>query len=70
VWDRTGLFTPYFVEGTPQIPTVSNTLVFNDNNVIVISNISTGERTSYIVPRPVCDWTWRIWWKICLPDKI
>ena len=38
--------------GNPQIPTVSNKLVFNDNNVIVISNISTGERTSYMVPTP------------------
>jgi hypothetical protein len=26
--------------------------VFNDNNLIVTSNISTGERTSYSVPRP------------------
>ena len=52
VWDQNAVFTPYFVEGTPQIPTVSNKLVFNDNNVIVISNISTGERTSYIVPTP------------------
>jgi hypothetical protein len=52
VWDQTGVFTPRFVEGTPQIPTVSNRLVFNDNNVIVISNISTGDPTSYIVPRP------------------
>lgn len=46
------MFTPRFVEGTPQIPTVSNRLVFNDNNVIVISNISTGDPASYIVPRP------------------
>jgi hypothetical protein len=52
VWDQTGVFTPRFVEGTPQIPTVSNRLVFNDNNVIVISNISTGDPASYIVPRP------------------
>ncbi len=52
VWDQNAVFTPYFVEGTPQIPTVSNKLVFNDNNVIIISNISTGERTSYIVPTP------------------
>lgn len=52
VWDDRGVFTPYFVEGTPQIPTVSNALVFNDNNIIVISNVSIGEHTSYIVPRP------------------
>ena len=51
VWDAKAVFTPYFVEGTPQIPTVSNRLVFNDNNLIVISNISIGEPTSYIVPR-------------------
>ena len=52
VWDRSGLFTPYFVEGTPQIPTVSNRLLFNDNNLIVIRDLSTLPRTSYIVPRP------------------
>jgi hypothetical protein len=52
VWDPKAVFTPYFVEGTPQIPTVSNALVFNDNNVIVISNLFFVQRTSYIVPRP------------------
>jgi len=52
VWNGGAVFTPYFVEGTPQIPTVSNRLVFNDNNVIVISDLSTDEQTSYIVPTP------------------
>lgn len=52
VWDAKGVFTPHFIEGTPQIPTVSNRLVFNDNNLIVISDISIGEPTSYIVPTP------------------
>src|SRR5262249_14941706 len=38
VWDRGGNFTTYFVEGTVQFPTISNGLVFNDNNLIVITN--------------------------------
>ncbi len=50
VWDRKGVFTPYFVEGTPQFPTISNALHFNDNNLIVIS--FTNDGTSYLVPKP------------------
>ena len=46
------MFTSYFVEGTPQIPTVSNRLVSNDNDVIVITDPFTDEHTSYIVPTP------------------
>ena len=52
VWNGRAVFTPYFVEGTPQIPTVSNRLVFNDNDDIVITDLSTSEHTSYIVPTP------------------
>ena len=52
VWDRNGVFTPYFVEGTPEIPTISNSLLFNDNNLIVITDLGTLPLTSYIVPSP------------------
>ena len=46
------MFTPYFVEGTPEIPTISNSLLFNDNNLIVITDLGTLPLTSYIVPSP------------------
>jgi hypothetical protein len=50
VWDREGRFQTYFVEGTPAFPTISNWLVFNDNDVIAITQTSDGN--SYIVPAP------------------
>jgi len=55
VWDRDAEFTTYFVEGTPAFPTISNNLLFNDNNLIVITDVSNpaSERgTSYLVPKP------------------
>jgi hypothetical protein len=55
VWDRHGEFRTYFVEGTPEFPTISNRLLFNDNNVIVITRVSNppSERgNSYLVPKP------------------
>jgi hypothetical protein len=50
VWDSKGGFQTYFVEGTPQFPTVSNRLRFNDNNLIVITD--TFDDNSYLVPNP------------------
>jgi hypothetical protein len=54
-WDRFGKFLTYFVEGTPEFPTVSNRLVFNDKNQIVISRVSFPEsdsnNVSYLVPK-------------------
>ena len=55
VWDSSGNFTTYFVEGTPQFPTISNGLVFNDNNLIVITAVSAPVfelGNSYLVPTP------------------
>jgi hypothetical protein len=55
VWDRDGNFKPYFVEGTPEFPTISNALVFNDNNLIVISRVrrpAAEANNSYLVPEP------------------
>lgn len=53
VWDRNGQFHTYFVEGTPEFPTISNRLRFNDNNLIVISLTSaSSNRNSYLVPKP------------------
>ena len=39
VWNSTGTFKTYFVEGTPEFPVNSNTLRFNDNNLIVITRV-------------------------------
>jgi len=55
VWDRKGKFATYFVEGTAQFPTVSNRLLFNENNPIVITAISSPPAelgNSYLVPKP------------------
>ena len=54
-WDRRGDFQTYFVEGTAQVPTVSNQLLFNVENLIVITQVSAPSAevgNSYIVPSP------------------
>jgi hypothetical protein len=54
-WDRNGKFKLYFVEGTPEFPTTSRSLVFNDNNLIVITWVEKPVSeigTSYLVPKP------------------
>ena len=43
-------FSVSFTEGTPRFPTVSNSLLWNDHNLIVITN--TTDLSSYIVTRP------------------
>lgn len=50
VWDHEGRFQTYFVEGTPEVPTVSNQLLFNDDNLIAITQTTDGN--SYVVPEP------------------
>ncbi len=55
VWDRHNRFHTYFLEGTPEVPTISNYLLINDKNEIVISDISAPAeelRMSYIIPKP------------------
>jgi hypothetical protein len=51
-WDPAGNFHALFVEGTPQIPTVSNRLLWNTQGLVVITNTSASDLNSYIVPRP------------------
>lgn len=50
VFGRNGEFKTYFVEGTPEFPTISNNLLFNDNELIVIT--STNDGKNYLVPAP------------------
>jgi hypothetical protein len=51
VWDRFGNFELYFTEGNAEFPTLSNELLFNNNNEIVIT-FTPNDTTSYLVPRP------------------
>jgi hypothetical protein len=48
--DRT--FQTYFVEGTPEFPTVSNRLLWNRNGLIVITDTAGPDLGSYLVPAP------------------
>jgi probable HAF family extracellular repeat protein len=48
-WDRHGKFKVHFTEGNAQYPTLSDNLVFNDREEIVISETTDGN--SYVVPR-------------------
>ena len=50
IWDADRVFHEYFVEGTPEYPTMSNKLLFNNSNLIVIT--ATTDAMTYIVPRP------------------
>lgn len=45
-----GKFRTWFVEGTPEIPTVSNSLLWNEAGLIVVTRTNDGN--SYIVPQP------------------
>jgi hypothetical protein len=53
VWRGTR-FTTYFVEGTPEFPTISDRLLWNERGEIVITETSEsgGDPNSYLVPRP------------------
>lgn len=55
VWDKKGTFNTYFTQGTPEFPTISNRLMFNNNNTIVITQVSSPDSevgSSYLVPKP------------------
>jgi hypothetical protein len=51
VW-RGEQFSTYFVEGTPEFPTVSNKLLWNNAGLIIITRTSRSDMYSYLVPRP------------------
>jgi hypothetical protein len=55
VWDIRNTFRQYLVEGTAENPTISNGLLFNDQNLIVITRVGAPPADvgkSFIVPRP------------------
>ena len=49
-WNRDGEFETYFVEGTPEFPTVSNELIWNEAGLIVVS--LTTDANTYLIPKP------------------
>lgn len=55
VWDKNAIFKTYFVEGIPEFPTISNNLLFNDENLIVITDVRSPPAESgfsYVIPKP------------------
>jgi len=50
-WNRNGAFEVAFTEGTPEFPTISNQLSWNEDGLIVISFIP-NEGNTYLVPEP------------------
>lgn len=56
IWRVDGVFRTWFVEGTDEFPTISNALLFNDDNLIVITDVSSPDaeasKVSYVLPRP------------------
>jgi hypothetical protein len=50
-WDAAGAFSVAFVEGTPEYPTVSNKLTWNDAGLIAISD-SRRDGKTFLVPAP------------------
>jgi hypothetical protein len=49
-WNRGNEFETSFTEGTPEFPTISNKLIWNEDGLIVISQ--TGDGGTYLVPAP------------------
>jgi hypothetical protein len=49
-WNRNEEFETHFVEGTPEFPTLSNDLIWNERGVIVVS--LTSDANAYLIPRP------------------
>jgi hypothetical protein len=49
-WNRETTFETHFVEGTPEFPTVSNQLIWNESELIVVSLTTDGN--TYLVPKP------------------
>ncbi|HEY3496597.1 MAG TPA: hypothetical protein VGK73_17985 [Polyangiaceae bacterium] len=49
-WKRNNQFQIAFVEGTPEFPTVSNQLIWNEKELIVVSDTNDGN--TYLIPKP------------------
>jgi uncharacterized membrane protein len=51
-WNRRNQFETSFVEGTPEFPTISNKLNWNEAGLIVISQTTVTDGGTYLVPAP------------------
>jgi hypothetical protein len=49
-WNRQNEFETFFTEGTPEFPTISNSLIWNEDELIVVSQ--TTDRNTYLIPTP------------------
>jgi hypothetical protein len=49
-WNKQGEFQTSFIEGTPEFPTVSNQLIWNKHEFIVVSDTNDGN--TYVIPQP------------------
>ena len=49
-WTRKGKFETLFTEGTPEFPTISNELMWNEDELVVVSD--TLDLNTYLIPRP------------------
>jgi hypothetical protein len=49
-WTRKNEFKTLFVEGTPEFPTISNELMWNEDGLVVVSQ--TLDLNTYLIPKP------------------
>lgn len=49
-WNRQNEFETFFTEGTPEFPTISNSLIWNEDELIVVSQTTDG--STYLIPAP------------------
>jgi hypothetical protein len=49
-WNRRNEFEVSFIEGTPRFPTISNSLLWNEQGLIVVS--ATTDGNTYLIPSP------------------
>ena len=49
-WNKKGKFETLFTEGTPEVPTISNELMWNEDGLVVVSR--TLDLNTYLIPKP------------------
>jgi hypothetical protein len=49
-WTRDNEFETLFVQGTPEVPTISNELMWNEDELVVVSQ--TLDLNTYLIPKP------------------
>jgi hypothetical protein len=49
-WNRDNVFETLFIQGTPELPTISNQLMWNEDELVVVSQTLDGN--TYLIPAP------------------